>query len=209
MAVRVIGREVLGDAADGHRRQGHGRRARASATRGRVQGGALAGRIIDIGTTFAKVTLISDATSTVIGKLLTSRATGDVMGQAGGVLVMRNVDSAARSGHDEEVFTAGLVLDGGSARPIPRASSSAPSSTWSATPTPSSRRRSWSPRRTSTRSSTLLVITDYDGGLPPVDQQPVPCGEEGTVPEGEVPCYTPDPTAKASPRPSPKATPRP
>ena len=24
-----------------------------------------------------------------------------------------------------------------------------------------------------------LVITDYEGGLPPVDQQPVPCGEDG------------------------------
>ena len=35
---------------------------------------------------------------------------------------------------------------------------------------------------------------DYDGGLPPVDDQPVPCGEEGVVPEGEVQCvaFTPD-----------------
>ena len=53
-----------------------------------------------------------------------------------------------------------------------------------------------------------LVITDYDGGLPPVDQQPVPCGEQGTVPEGEVPCYTPDPTVRPTPKPSPRATPK-
>ncbi len=43
-----------------------------------------------------------------------------------------------------------------------------------------------------------LVITDYDGGLPPVDEQPVPCGEKGTVPEGEVPCYTPQPAPRAT-----------
>jgi hypothetical protein len=54
-----------------------------------------------------------------------------------------------------------------------------------------------------------LVITDYDGGLPPVDQQPVPCGEDGTVPEGEVPCYTPEPSAKATPRQTPRPTVRP
>ena len=44
-----------------------------------------------------------------------------------------------------------------------------------------------------------LVITDYDGGLPPVDEQAVPCGSNGTVPQGEVPCYTPD--TQAAPKP--------
>ena len=34
-----------------------------------VQGGALAGRVTDVGPTFAKVTLISDSTSTVVGQL--------------------------------------------------------------------------------------------------------------------------------------------
>ena len=51
-----------------------------------------------------------------------------------------------------------------------------------------------------------LVITDYEGGLPPADQHPVPCGEDGTVPEGEVPCYTPTPKPlRRRPRPSPLA----
>ena len=64
-----------------------------------VQGGALAGKVTDVGPTFAKVTLISDSTSTVVGKLLNSGETGDIVGQAGGVLVMRNVDSAVEIGH--------------------------------------------------------------------------------------------------------------
>ena len=41
----------------------------------------------------------------------------------------------------------------------------------------------------------VLVITDYQGGLPPIDQQPIPCASGGTLPEGEQPCViaTPKP----------------
>ena len=42
----------------------------------------------------------------------------------------------------------------------------------------------------------LLVITDYQGGLPDPDQQPVNCDpddDEGTLPEGEQPCIEPSP----------------
>ncbi len=160
------------------------------------------------GPTFAKVTLISDASSTVVGKLLTSGDTGDVMGQAGGVLVMRNVDSAVDIGTDEEVFTAGLVLDGGIRSPYPpglvvgsvvdveRDANSVVQTAFLA------------PAANLDAFEYALVITDYDGGLPPVDQQPVPCGENGTVPDGEVPCYTPDPTVRPTAHPSPKASPK-
>ena len=42
----------------------------------------------------------------------------------------------------------------------------------------------------------MLVILDYEGGLPPIEQQPVDCsGDEGTLPEGEQPCFTPTPRA--------------
>jgi hypothetical protein len=34
----------------------------------------------------------------------------------------------------------------------------------------------------------VLIVTDYQGGLPPVDQQPIPCASRGTLPEGEQPC---------------------
>lgn len=57
-----------------------------------VQGGAVAGRVTDVGPNFAKVTLISDSSSTVIGQLATSGATGEIVGQTGDVLIMRNID---------------------------------------------------------------------------------------------------------------------
>ena len=156
-----------------------------------VQGGALAGRVTDVGPTFAKVTLISDTTSTVVGPAAEAGETGDVVGQAGGVLVMRNIDSAVAISIDEEVFTAGLELDGGIRSPYPPGlligsvvdvERDANDVVQTAFLAPAAELDSF---------EFALVITDYDGGLPPVDEQPVPCGEDGTVPEGEVPCYTP------------------
>ena len=44
-----------------------------------VQGGALAGRITDVGPTFAKVTLVSDASATVVGQLVDSGSQGDIV----------------------------------------------------------------------------------------------------------------------------------
>lgn len=174
-----------------------------------VKGGALVGRVTDVGPSFAKVTLISDAASTVVGKLLNSGQTGDVQGQAGGVLVMKNIDSSVDVGIDEEVFTAGLELQGGIRSPYPPGlligsvvdvEKDANDVVQTAFLAPAANLDSF---------ELALVITDYDGGLPPVDQQPVPCGDSGTVPDGEVPCYTPLPTHAPTPRPSAKATTKP
>jgi rod shape-determining protein MreC len=163
-----------------------------------TKGGALAGRVTDVGPTFAKVTLISDGTSTVVGKLLESGETGDIVGQAGGVLIMRNIDSSVEVGIDEEVFTAGLELAGGIRSPYPPGlvvgsvvdiERDANDVVQTAFLAPAAELDSF---------QLALVITDYDGGLPPVDQQAVPCGEDGVVPEGEVVCYTPAPSVRAT-----------
>jgi rod shape-determining protein MreC len=174
-----------------------------------VQGGALAGKVTDVGPTFAKVTLISDGSSTVVGKLLDSGATGDIVGQAGSVLVMRNVDSGVQVGIDEEVFTAGLQLGGGIKSPYPPGlvvgsvvdvERDANDVVQTAFLAPAANLDSF---------DLALVITDYVGGLPPVDEQPVPCGVGGVVPEGEVQCYTPAPTVKATPRITPRPSAKP
>jgi rod shape-determining protein MreC len=168
-----------------------------------VQGGALAGRITDIGPTFAKVTLVSDASATVVGQLVNSGSQGDISGQAGGVLVMRNIDSAVEIGIDEEVFTAGIAVDGGLRSPYPKGlivgsvvdvERDANAVVQTAFLAPAAELDSF---------DLALVITDYEGGLPAVEDQALPCGTEGTVPEGEVPCYTPEPTAgiRATPKP--------
>ncbi len=172
-----------------------------------VQGGALAGRVTDVGPNFAKVTLISDSTSTVVGQLLNSGATGDVVGQSGGVLTMGNIDSAVQISLQEEVFTAGIELAGGIRSPYPKGlvvgsvvdvQRDANAVVQTAFLAPAANLDSF---------EVALVITDYVGGLPPVDQQPVPCGTSGTLPAGEVPCYTPSPVPSATARPLPTAPP--
>lgn len=168
-----------------------------------VQGGALAGRVSDIGSTFAKVTLISDSSATVVGQLLSSGATGDITGLAGDTLVMRNIDSAVQIGLDEEVFTAGIELAGGIRSPYPRGLVIGQVVDVQRDVNDVVQTAFLSPAADLDQFELALVITDYVGGLPPVDEQPVPCGVGGTIPDGEVPCYTPTPAPAITPRPSP------
>jgi len=172
-----------------------------------VQGGALAGRVTDVGPNFAKVTLISDSSSVVVGELLNTGATGEVVGQAGGVLVMRNIDSSVQITTDEEVFTAGIELAGGIRSPYPKGLVLGSVVDVQRDVNDVVQTAFLAPAANLESFEVALVITDYEGGLPPVDEQPVPCGTEGTVPEGEVPCYTASPAPGPTPRPTATAKP--
>jgi len=89
-------------------------------------GGALAGRVIEVGPDSATVVLLTDGEFTVIGQLTTTAATGEVVGQLGaGVLVMRQIDSSESVTIGDEVVTAGIELGGGVRSPYPRACCSA------------------------------------------------------------------------------------
>ena len=62
----------------------------------------------------------------------------------------------------------------------------------------------------STSSSTLLVITDYQGGLPPIEQQPVDCGTGGDAARrasSHASCRAPSPSAEQRARESEAVTP--
>ena len=168
-------------------------------------GGALAGRVVEVGPDSAKVVLLTDAESTVIGQLTTNAATGEVVGQLGGVLIMRQIDSSDVVTVGDEVVTAGIELGVGVRSPYPkgllvgqvvdvrRDSNSVVQTAYLRPAAPLDRLES------------LLVITDYQGGLPPIEQQPVDCGGGGTLPQGEQPCLVPS----ASPAPSRVASPKP
>jgi rod shape-determining protein MreC len=171
-----------------------------------AQGGALAGRIIDIGPTWATVLLINDTSSTVIGQLATSAATGTVVGQLGGVLIMSDIDSTEEVELGEEVFTAGIELAGGVRSPFPKGLVLGQVVDVRRDANSVVQTAFLSPAITLEKLQYLLVILDYEGGLPPIEQQPTPCepeGEAGTLPDDERPCVTP------SPSPAPSATRRP
>lgn len=165
-------------------------------------GGALAGRVLEVGPNFARVLLMNDMNSTVIGQLTSTSATGEVVGQLGGVLVMRNIDSTVQIEVGEEVVTAGIELGGGVRSPYPKGlligqvvdiQRDANDVVQTAYILPTAPLESL---------EYLLVITNYEGGLPPPDQVPTECppdADDGeTLPEGEQPCFTPTPIPSAS-----------
>ncbi|MFN8629444.1 MAG: rod shape-determining protein MreC [Chloroflexota bacterium] len=166
-----------------------------------VAGGAVAGRISDIGPNFAKVTLISDPSSTVIAQLAQSGQTGEVGGESGGVMTMKNIDSSVTIALDEEVFTAGLELAGGIRSPYPKGLILGSVVDVQRDANDVVQTAFVAPAANLDTFELALVITDYSGGLPPADQQPQPCGTSGPIPSGEVPCYTPSPAPTKTPKP--------
>jgi rod shape-determining protein MreC len=151
-------------------------------------GGALVGRVVDVGPTFANVLLMSDATSTVIGQLLSSAATGKVVGQPGGALVMTDVDSTVTVPIGEEVFTAGIELSRGIRSPYPKGLLIGQVLDVARDPNEVVQTVYLQPAAPLDRLEFVLVITDYQGGL------------GGTPGESAAPCLplggdTPPPSA--------------
>jgi rod shape-determining protein MreC len=156
-------------------------------------GGALVGRVTGVTGNSATILLINDTSSTVIGQLGSNQATGSVIGQLGGVLIMENIDSAERLQIGDTVTTAGIDLGGGVRSPFPKGilvgtvvdvqrDANAVTQTAFIQPTADLDRLEY-----------VLIVTDYQGGLPPIEQQPIPCASGGTLPEGEQPCVAATP----------------
>jgi rod shape-determining protein MreC len=168
-----------------------------------ASGGALAGRVVEVGSNFAHVVLISDSTSTVIGQLLTSAATGKVVGQLGGALVMQDVDTAAVVTLGEEVFTAGIELGGGIRSPYPKGLLIGRVVDVKRPPNEVVQQVFLEPAAPLDRLEFLLVITDYEGGIVGPIETGVPCvpTDGGTLPDSDQPCASSAPAANPAGRP--------
>jgi rod shape-determining protein MreC len=164
-------------------------------------GGSLAGRVVEVGPASAKVVLLTDSESTVIGQLTANAATGEVVGQLGGVLIMRQVDAGETLSIGDEVVTAGIELGGGVRSPYPKGLLIGQVVDVKRDANDVVQTAFLQPAAQLDKLEYLLVITDYEGGLPPIEQQPIDCGTGGTLPQGEQPCFSP------SPRPAPSRTP--
>ncbi len=162
-------------------------------------GGALVGRIVDVGPSSATVQLISDASSTVIGQLLQSAATGEVVGQLPASLTMLNIDASVSVGLGEEVVTAGIELAGGIRSPYPKGLVIGTVVDVRRDANEVVQTAYLQPAAALERLEYVLVVSDYQGGLPAVEQQPTTCrpASDGTIPGGEQPCIE----ATASPAP--------
>jgi rod shape-determining protein MreC len=165
-------------------------------------GGALAGRVTEVGPDSAKVVLLTDGEFTVIGQLSTTAATGEVIGQLGaGVLVMRQIDSSEEVLVGDEVVTAGIELGGGVRSPYPKGLLLGQVIDVRRDANDVVQTAYLQPAADLDKLEFLLVITDYEGGLPPLEQQPIDCtNPDGTLPQGEQPCYSPTEAPSASPQ---------
>jgi rod shape-determining protein MreC len=170
-----------------------------------VAGGALAGRVTEVGPSSAKVLLLTDSGSTVIGQLTTNAATGEVVGQLGGVLIMREIDSSESVAVGDEVVTAGIELGSGVRSPYPKGLLIGQVVDTHRDANSVVQTAFLQPAAELDKLEFMLVITDYNGGLPPIEQQPVDCGGGGVLPQGEQPCLAPS----AKPPASHPATPKP
>jgi rod shape-determining protein MreC len=167
-------------------------------------GGALAGRVVEVGPNSAKVVLLTDSSSTVIGQLSSNAATGEVVGQLGGVLIMRQIDAEEKVAVGDEVVTAGIELGGGVRSPYPKGLLVGEVVDIHRDPNDVVQTAFLRPAAQLDKLEFVLVITDYEGGLPPIEQQPVDCGNGGTLPQGEQPCLPPTPKPTPSHAPSAK-----
>lgn len=189
-----------------------------------AQGGALAGRVVEAGGNYAKVMLITDGSSTVTGQLSTSAATGEVVGQLRGALIMGKIDPTQTVQIGEEVVTAGIELSGGIRSPYPKGLLIGQVIDTRRDANDVVQTAYLDPAVNLDALEYVLVILDYQGGLPPIDQQPIDCNgpaaSGGVLPDSEQPCIgpTPSPTLRPTSRPtirpslappSPKASPSP
>jgi rod shape-determining protein MreC len=165
------------------------------------EGGALVGQVTGVAAGSATVLLISDTSSTVTGQLGPSRALGSVVGQLV-VLAMENLDPTAPIHIGDQVFSAGIDLGGGVRSPFPKGLLIGTVVDVQRNANAVTQTAFIQPSVDLDGLEYLLVITDYVGGLPPIDQQPIPCGTGGTLPAGEQPCVTPTPVPARSALPS-------
>ena len=174
-----------------------------------ADGGALAGRVIETGPTFARVQLLTDTASTVIGQLSSTAATGEVTGRLQGVLIMSKVDAAVRIQLGEEVVTAGLELKTGIRSPYPKGLAIGQVIDFTRDANEVVQSAFIQPAANLDRLEYALVIIDYQGGLPSAEQPSV-CAPtaSGTLPDAEQPCVT-VPPASPTPRPAASRTPAP
>jgi rod shape-determining protein MreC len=168
-------------------------------------GGALAGRITEVGPNFAHVLLLNDATTIVVGQLASTAAIGKVSGtgQARGELLMRDIDATTAVGVGDEVFTAGIEIGEGIRSPYPKGLLIGRVVAVNRDPNEVVKTAFLEPAAPLDRLEFLLVITDYEGGITGPIETGVPCDptDGGTLPDSDQPCASGEPVPTRTPKP--------
>jgi rod shape-determining protein MreC len=155
-----------------------------------------------VGPDSASIVLLTDGSSTVIGQMVSNAAAGRVIGQLGGVLVMDQIDSGEQISMGDEVVTAGIELGANVKSPYPKGLLIGQVVDIRRDANAVVQTAYLQPAADFDKLEYVLVILDYEGGLPPIEEQPVDCAPvgSGTLPEGEQPCQPRSPRPSASPK---------
>jgi rod shape-determining protein MreC len=137
------------------------------------EGGALVGRVVDAGPNFATVRLITDTGSSVVGQLPTA-ATGEVVGRLGAVVSMGNIDATEQVTLGDDVVTASIQLAGGIRSAYPKGLVIGRVVDVKHDPNAVVQTAWLLPAAPLDRLEYVLVITDYEGGLPTVNASSAP-----------------------------------
>jgi rod shape-determining protein MreC len=174
-------------------------------------GGALAGRIAEVGPNYARILLLSDPATTVVGELVGTGATGEVVGRLGLALEMSKIDATESVNVGQEVVTAGIVLGEGIRSPYPKGLVIGQVVQVDRDPNAVIQTAFLMPAADLTHLSYVLIILDYEGSLPSLGEEPIDCTptDDGTLPGGEQPCATPTPAPTPESSPPPGGSPSP
>ena len=175
-------------------------------------GAALVGRVVEAGPNFARILLINDTRSTVIGLVESSRATGNVVGQPGGALVMEDVAATERVNLDDQVVTAGIDLGEGVRSPFPKGLLIGRVIDVQRDPNAVVQTSFLAPAADLDKLEYVLVIINYEGGLGPSPGPSAAPGETAAPQDTSAPEETPGDTTspgEESPLASPVPLPEP
>jgi rod shape-determining protein MreC len=138
-----------------------------------ASGGALVGRVVEVGPNFSRVLLVIDSRTNVAGLIETSRAIGDIHGTGErGLLEMTNIPATDVVNQNESVVTAGIELETGIRSTYPKGLLIGTIVDVRRQPDQLFQTALINPAAGLDRLEYVLVIVNYEGGLP--DGSPAP-----------------------------------
>src|SRR3954447_22390787 len=135
-------------------------------------GGALVGQVVEVGQNYSRVLLITDERMTVVGLLESSRGVGAVHGRLDRPLEMDGIDASNTVNVGEAVVTAGLELTEDIRSPYPKGLLIGTIADVQRSPDQLFQTALVTPAANFDTLEYVLVITNYQGGLPPVSPEP-------------------------------------